>query len=310
MKAAIVGAGFAGLAVAYQLISMGISVDLIEEKEIGAGASGVASGLLHPYPGEQVRRSRFAEESLSEAKLLLDFAGGFSDSPIADFSGIVRKANPEQIQTFLSHAKTYGDIDVLDESTFLIKSGITVYSKKYLEALFAGLESKGVRLKKEKISSFDELAEYALFFLTIGAGILNFKGLEHLPVKGIKGQALTCEGSRDLPLRSLIGKGYFVPLENGDFHMGATYEREKADETPDLETALRILTPKAQDLIPGFESLEVKECKAGVRVAKSGDYFPHIEKISEKGFVLTGMGSRGLFYHGYASKLLVKLAFS
>lgn len=51
---AILGAGFAGLSVAWHLLqlsgeSLQISVEVFDEEGIGAGASGVSGGLLHPY---------------------------------------------------------------------------------------------------------------------------------------------------------------------------------------------------------------------------------------------------------------------
>ncbi|KAI5056844.1 hypothetical protein GOP47_0028662 [Adiantum capillus-veneris] len=51
---AVLGAGFAGLSVAWHLLqlsgdSIQVSVDVFDEEGIGAGASGVSGGLLHPY---------------------------------------------------------------------------------------------------------------------------------------------------------------------------------------------------------------------------------------------------------------------
>lgn len=51
---AVLGAGFAGLSVAWHLLqlsneSIQISVDVFDGEGIGAGASGVSGGILHPY---------------------------------------------------------------------------------------------------------------------------------------------------------------------------------------------------------------------------------------------------------------------
>lgn len=54
LRCAVLGAGFAGLSVAWHLLQLSpqelhLSVDLYDEIGIGGGASGVAGGLLHPY---------------------------------------------------------------------------------------------------------------------------------------------------------------------------------------------------------------------------------------------------------------------
>ncbi len=307
MKAAVVGAGFSGLALAKYFLKRGVEVDLFDGKGIGGGASGVASGLLHPYAGEQVRRSYLADESLEEAKELIALAQAFSKEPVADFSGVIRKATPEQAKTLLSHKKVYGDIEVLDESTFLITSGIAVYSRRYLEGLFAGLQHSGLCFVRQKISSVEELKDYDVYCLAVGAEIKAFVEPDRFSLGFIKGQSLVCKSPEGIALKhGIVGKGYIVPIDDQTVHVGSTYERGLYDEKVDLEKALVDLKPKIRVLLPEWENIEVKECGAGVRVSRRGHYFPLTEKIAEKGYILTAMGSRGLLYHGYASKLLVE----
>src|SRR3990167_8526020 len=111
MKAAVIGAGFGGLALCWHLLERGISVDLYDQKGVGAGASGVASGLLHPYAGEDLKRSWRADLALQEARDLLAVSQRFSSKQVADFSGLIRKTTEEQSRTLLKHASTYGDVE-------------------------------------------------------------------------------------------------------------------------------------------------------------------------------------------------------
>ena len=69
MRIAIIGAGFAGLSVAGFLLELGVSEIVIFE--VGEGASSVAAGLLHPYVGEEGKRSVHASEALEQAKGLI-----------------------------------------------------------------------------------------------------------------------------------------------------------------------------------------------------------------------------------------------
>ena len=309
-RAAVVGAGFAGLAICYHLMSRGISVDLFDQKKVGGGASGVASGLLHPYAGEQARRSYLADEALAEAKILIALSQLYSKELVADFSGVIRKATIEQSKMLLSHREVYKDVEIIDGSTFLITSGIAVHSERYLQGLFLALQAKGMKWKVQKILSLEELKGYDYYFLALGAGVFTFPELDRFSMKPVKGQALTCKWPLNIsPLEhSLVGKGYIVPTQDGYVHVGSTYERGLADDAIDVEKALADLTPKVKVLVPGWEALDVKECRAGVRVSRLGHYFPLIEKIGEKGWMLGAMGSRGLLYHGYASKILVESA--
>jgi len=103
MKVAVVGAGFAGLALTWHLLQEGAEVDLYDEKGVGAGASGVSSGLLHPYIGQQANRSWKADEAIAMTKELLDISQRFSKDPVADFSGIIRKLTPKQSEVFDRH---------------------------------------------------------------------------------------------------------------------------------------------------------------------------------------------------------------
>ncbi|VAI83448.1 unnamed protein product [Triticum turgidum subsp. durum] len=54
LRYAVLGAGFAGLSVAWHLLKQSpkysrVSVDVYDENGVGGGASGVSGGLLHPY---------------------------------------------------------------------------------------------------------------------------------------------------------------------------------------------------------------------------------------------------------------------
>ncbi|MFS8563307.1 MAG: hypothetical protein LVR00_02840 [Rhabdochlamydiaceae bacterium] len=67
-------------------------------------------------------------------------------------------------------------------------------------------------------------------------------------------------------------------------------------EYPSLEVALHLLKP----------SLPVRGVKAGMRVTNPAHYFPIIEKIDERTWVVTALGSRGLLYHAYLAEQLTK----
>lgn len=310
MRAAVVGAGFGGLALCWHLLEKGISVDLYDQKGVGSGASGVASGLLHPYVGEDVKRSWRADLALKEAHDLLTVAQEFSSERVADFSGLIRKTTEEQSRAMLKHAVNYDDVELLSENVFLIKSGIAVFPDAYLTGLYKACLTKSMGFKVQKIDSFTELEGYDFSFFAIGAGFFSGFDAEELKLKPVKGQSLVCRWPSHLPPleKGILGKGHVVPLKDDLVHLGSTYERGLFDETPDLDKALLDLKSKAYALVPGWEEIVVVECRAGVRVAHPGHYFPLLKQVADKTWVMTALGSRGLLYHGYGAKILVESA--
>lgn len=307
-KIAIIGGGLAGLSTAYFLLeSQKAAVTLFESLHIGAGASGVCSGLLHPYPGLSVRRSYLAEEGLLASKQLLRLAQGYTPKPVALESGILRQSlNLEQKTRLLEHCAQWKDIERIGEDLFLIHSGITVNSAHYLEGLFYALQAKGLEFVQQAVHTLEELKSFDHVIIAAGYGVMQFPECQNLKIKFLKGQALTLEG--DPPYeKSFISKGYIAHFGQGStFELGSTYEREFTDEAPDCALAQKLL----QDKIAGCPGAKVLKCRAGVRVMALGQYLPLIEKVAENVHVFTGLGSRGLLYHAlYAKALCAEVLF-
>jgi glycine/D-amino acid oxidase-like deaminating enzyme len=286
MKIVIIGAGFAGLASAYYL-SENFHVTLLDMKGIGGGASGISSGLLHPYPGEKGRRSWHADEALAATRELLSVAETQLGKPVANYEGILKMGeclDPGE------------DVEKLSDDTFLIKSGLTVFPELYLEGLWQACQNRGVQLILQKIDSLAELADFDQIIIAAGAGIRSFPECRHLKINFVKGQLLTCV--LDAPLeRSISAKRYRAVTPSTQIcHLGATYERDFTDENPSEETAIALLQP----------ATKVLDCRAGIRVTNPAHYFPILEQIDPKTWVITALGSRGLLYHAYLGKKITQ----
>ena len=282
MKIAIIGAGFAGLAAAYYL-SENFQVTLFDQKGIGGGASGISSGLLHPYPGEKGRRSWHATEALDATRELLQVAEQELEKPVANYQGILKKGeclDPGE------------DVEQLSTDTFLIKSGITVFPELYLQGLWQACQKRGVQLILQNIAALAELADFDQIILAVGAGIRHFPECRHLKINFVKGQILTCVLEQPLD-RSISAKRYQALTPSDRIcHLGATYERDFTNDKPCMETAVSLLQPET----------EVLDCRAGIRVTNPAHYFPMIEQIDPKTWAITALGSRGLLYHAYLGK--------
>ncbi len=296
MKIAVIGAGFAGLAVSYFLCKSA-SVDLFDEKGVGGGASGIACGLVHPYPGEDARRSWNAQEALMDARALFAHVPGCILN-----EGVMRVGRTPEKNAFLRDAfSSFDDVEE-KEGYFFIKSGMTIDVPFYLRGLFIHLQQHGVKFVQQKITNLQELGSYDKVVVAAGAGICDF--FPDLPLELLKGQLLWGKG--DIILKhSLISKGY-IALAQGGYFLGATYERNFSSALPDQAFALSEILPKITTFFPDASQLKIEECKAGIRVMRKGHYIPIIQRKSPNTWVFTALGSRGLLYHAHMGKLLAQ----
>jgi glycine/D-amino acid oxidase-like deaminating enzyme len=311
MRIAIIGAGFSGLSVAWHLLSqIPCELTLFDAKGVGAGASGIAAGLLHPYVGEEGKRSFLAAEGLEAAKQLITIAEEALGVKVANREGILRHTlNEEQNTIFSSHCEKFKDVKKQATDTFLIESGITVDCPQYLKGLFQAISAKGGKLQVQKITDPQSLEGFDHIIIATGAGIAQFEDLKHLRYSLTKGQVLLCKApdTVSLPTKSSICKGYMaLSPEKGICHLGSTYERGEVDDTPNLTLAKNTLFPKIALMFPDVDKLEILGCNAALRVIRKGHYFPIAAKVKEGVWVLTALGSRGLLYHALLGKILAE----
>ncbi len=306
MKVAVIGAGLSGLAIAYHLIISSVcTVDLFDEKGIGGGASGIACGLVHPYPGEEAKRSWMATEALQALQELLNRV----PDVVVHKPGILRVPRHEDERQNLRAAfASYDDVEEI-EGAFLIKSGLTVNMTRYLQGIWNICQQKGAKLHLQRIQDLNELKSYDQIVVAAGAGLTLFPECQNLKLQFTKGQLLTCRYPSSLRSleRSLIGKGYVGVSETREHCvLGSTYERNFSSAQPDISRAKEEILPKIASFFPDVTSLEIEGCLAGIRVARKGHYLPIIRKIGESKWVCTAMGSRGLLYHALAGKILAQ----
>ncbi|MFS8563308.1 MAG: FAD-binding oxidoreductase [Rhabdochlamydiaceae bacterium] len=163
----IIGAGFAGLAAAYHL-SKEFEVSLFDAQGIGKGASGASTGLLHPYPGEQGRKSWKADEGLAATIRLIDIAEQEMGKPIANRNGIIK----------MGECVGAGeDVEELGKNHFLIHSGVTVFVDSYMEGLWKACQRRGVQLYVEAINKLEDLDRFDYVIVAAGLGFVVFQRL-------------------------------------------------------------------------------------------------------------------------------------
>ncbi len=308
MKAAVVGAGLAGLGALWHLMQFPqMEAVLFDPKGIGGGASGVSTGLLHPFPGKKALRSWCSKEGMEASFELLAVAEKAIGRPVAEKTGIFRPAiSDQQKRDFKLRAEEdEGAVWKDDPPGLWVPDGTTVYSRLYLEGLWKACAEKGAVFRKEKIESLEQLVDFDAVILALGGDALGFEKCGHLPLKATKGQTLLCRWLEKLPC-SLVSEGHITPTEDpGLCQIGSTYEREFSSLDPVPEKALGLLE-KAACFHPPARHFEVAEIRAGVRISRPQGYRPVCAKIAPKTWVFTGLGSRGLLYHAWIGKALAE----
>lgn len=305
MRAAVVGAGLAGIAAAWNLVEIGFEVFLFDPKGIGGGASGVSTGLLHPFPGKRAERSWRADEGMEETKKLLLTAEKALGKLAADRSGIFRPAiTVEQkidFQNNKDEAAKWTQISLPDcpeMEGLWIASGITVFSRLYLKGLWLACEQRGAVLRKENFTSPDAFDKVVW---AVGADIIHLEEGKKLSLRTAIGQSLLCRWKKPL-LFSLASQGYITLTEDPTLcQVGSTYEHTRER---DPQKAIELLE-KVSKFYPPAKDFEIVEVRHGTRVAPKEGHQPILQKINEKTWIFTGLGSRGMLYHALMAKELV-----
>ena len=324
MRIAIIGAGFCGLAAAWHLLQCPeIKVVVFDRAEIGGGTSGMAAGLLHPFAGLHSKLNWGAREGMTATGKLLEIASKALGRPIAEQTGLFRLAvADEQKKDFSACASLYPtEVDwleaielpgVISHPGIFVKSALTVNCELYLKGLWKACQSLGASFEKKAVENLAELADFDAIVCTAGAAIQTITELAHLPITAVKGQILEFQWPEKLPLLPcpLNSNAYLIsdPYKKTCL-VGSTFERHFKHEEPDTKAALFELSPKLISFFPSLVQTPPVNCKAGVR-ASTPNHLPILKKISNKCWVLVGMGSKGLLYHAMMAEKLSALMLS
>jgi len=290
-KIAIIGAGFAGLAVCSHLLrDPEVSITLFAK---GPLASAIAPGLLHPYLGQKAKRDPLALEGMHETLALLEMASAALETQVFRKTGLLRlSASEKQEAIFKKRALEASDIEWWDEekcqemgcqgSGIFISSGITVDSQKYLEGLRLSCQRLGAHLKTQQILNLRELDEYDAIVLATGSKTAD---LYPLPLEPVKGQILKLQWPPSLkpPPMSVMRKKYLVMTDNHTACLvGGTYEHGFASAAPDQEKAKALLLPDICKVYPELEEAPIIATLSGVRAVPLNRAPPHCKTARQE----------------------------
>lgn len=321
MRIAILGAGFCGTAAAWHLSRRSdTQIVVFDPKGIGGGASGIAAGLLHPYVGANAKLNWRGHEGMSATLQLIDAAEQALHAPVASHTGMLRLAvTAQQEVAYRACADKWDDVIWLNAEEcqrevaglrpypgIFVRSAVTVDCQRYLQGLWHSCFAQGVQLQQSAVMSLEELQHFDRIIVAMGSATTSLPELAHLPITLTKGQVLEIAWPQELPKLPypLNSQAYLLMHPSRSACIaGATFEKKFDSTVPDWARAKQEIIPKLITYFPSLEQAEILDCRAGIR-AGTPNRLPLVTKVTEKCWVFTGMGSKGLLYHALLAKEL------
>lgn len=306
MKIAVVGAGFCGLASCYYLADKA-TVVLFDKKAIGAGASGIIAGLLHPYAGPKASLSWMGHEAFLESRSLIETVAkehakrGIFRPEVAGMDFSQSKNHPEAVWWEQGAAQKMLP-ELLALPGLFIPNGLTVHCPGYLECLWQACQKKGVTFQQAAVCHPNELAGFDLIIFTVGASLSQLQEVDYPPIRLIKGQSIELDWQGTLPFAVNAGV-QLSQVQQGSIWVGATYERSYATEAEDPQ-CIEALRKKVALFSPTLSTLPVKRIWTSLR-ATTKEKLPFLNFTPPNIYTLGGMGSKGLLYHAFMAKTLI-----
>jgi glycine/D-amino acid oxidase-like deaminating enzyme len=300
----IIGQGLAGTCLAWALFEREVPFELLDREQ--GGSSRVAAGLINPVTGKRFEPSWRIDEFLPEAVAFyeaLERSLGESFwhplSVIRLTAGEKDRAKAEaKLADPVARPWLVGEVTPPTgdwSGAFELRGGGRLDVRTFLDAsrkFFAerGLYRRGEVDVAETFAGERVWCEGAAGLLTGRLG----------PHRCAKGEILTLRAiGWDEPRILIGGGGWLVPLGDGLYKAGATYDWEHLDETPTEEGRAKV-EEILQRIAPG--PFEVVDHEAGVRPILRRSQ-PLIGKREGEWF-FNGLGSKGSLYAPGVAKRL------
>jgi glycine/D-amino acid oxidase-like deaminating enzyme len=302
----IVGQGLAGTCLAWEFWNRGVPFSLVD-REAG-GSSRVAAGLINPVTGKNFEPSKRI--------------GIFHPEALAFYAAVeaglgIRVWHPLPILRLASEPKEWAKIQEKSRHSTVIpwlarkgralavdgwlgavelRGGGRLDTRAFLDGSRRFFHDRGVYQKADEPP---DSSDAHLIWCEGAAGLIAGKFGSH---RCAKGEILTLHAPDWESSHIRIGAGgWLVPLGNGNFKAGSTYEWNTLDESP-TAAGLDHVTRLARRL-GGDGPLEVVAHEAGIRpILRRSE--PRIGPLPQGGWMCNGLGSKGSLYApGIAARL-------
>jgi len=302
----VVGAGIVGCAVAHELARRGASVEIVDERPVGMGATQASAGVLAPFI-----EAREGSPLLELTVRSLDLFDSFMERVSAESGVAVSYRRTGTLDVAVTDAELHAlrttadvlarrgvpalllDAQAVRAEEPLIGDGVIgglqidshgfVAAGDLTRALAAAARRRGAqliergRVRRITRSNGDMTVETDRGSLTSNAvvlaagswsGEIAIDGVSAtVPVRPVRGQLLHL-GWTGTPLRRVTwsGRCYLVPWEDGTLLVGATVEEAGFDERTTV-AGVRDLLDAVCDLVPHAWTAGFRSARVGLRPA-------------------------------------------
>ena len=297
---AVIGAGMAGLNLAYYLERAGHSVTVFETaSEIASKASGNKRGMLYPLISKKPDRlgsltevgAHFASSQIKELGIdyregLLEFVS--SDSKAARFGEAIERYSPDYLEMVDT---SFG------KKAMLHKKALSLSPLEYAEAL-SGQLTGSIKFAKKIISlkqqdecwllNFEDGSseEFGSVFMANAYEVNDLQQMSHLPFRRSRGQLVYLDKKLVNTTEKDLNFINYLTEADDCFTLGATFDVDDFDESfrpEDSQDLLNSMQKSFPDVLS--EKIDVKDLSGRVcfrTVLK--DYFPVVGASPDEAF--------------------------
>lgn len=301
----IVGQGLAGTCLVWELWHRGVEFRLMDRDR--GGSSRVAAGLVNPVTGKNFEPTPRIAQFLPEALEVYHTLEGLLETTIWHPLPILRLAGDEKEWSKMLSKITRPDVarwlsnngEPRTADGWLgaleLSGGGRLDTRAFLDASRAFFQLHGI-YQQADVSPDD--AGGRRIWCDGAAGLLNGRFGAH---RCAKGEILTLRADWNESHIRIGAGGWLVPLGNGLFKAGSTYEWDQLDETPTDAGREKVMGIAAR--LGGSADFEILAHEAGVRpILRRSE--PLIGPLGNGDWMFNGLGSKGsLFAPSMARRL-------